>query len=155
MEGLLKTLESFELAVSKARVSGEDISADYHKKTDTTGYKLQEDLRLGSQSLVFDYECMIDMCPSNVMNYTRKILSLVGDAKSLFGNHPFHHVMEGRLARLVKISLRHHIPIPDEFRAFFDKFVPRPWNNPTWNYNTPRDALSQNRPEAIPPDWKA
>lgn len=84
---------------------------------------------------------------------TKEILYLFKDIKDKFGNHPFHHILEGRIAGVVKMAYKEKIPVPPEFIDDYLYFQFALWNDPHLHYHTLED-LRTKKPEAVPPEFR-
>ncbi len=153
---LYESLTKTESVVKAARKSGLDMSVEYPDSENSVGYKLQDELRLSTRSLNGFY--ISPFCHDQEIS--DRVLNALKQVRDLFGNHPFHHVMDGRLASIVQEAIKNNLEIPDNFLDYKD-FVIKPWNTPSLNYNTPRDIAiavkgGYHPPEDlvdIPPDW--
>ncbi len=147
-------LEDIEERLGDAKESGEDLSADYHGKDGSPGYLAQEQVRLQTRLLLDSF--LSEYSPEGGNRpvsdkITRGVLSCLETGRTLFGEHPFHHVMEGRLATVVQLALQQGGTVDEEFRQRYESFKIQAHNNPGLNYNTPRNLPKQ----FVPPDWKA
>ena len=88
-----------------------------------------------------------------------EILTTLDEVLDLFGEHPFHHVIEGRIASIVQteLGIKNNLSIttrvPEEFQKYAT-FEFHPWNNPHLHYRNIKDILKRGSLEFIPPDYK-
>lgn len=156
-------LNNIKKSVDETDIMDYDLSKEFSDdETSTEEYQLQERLRLDTQSLIIDYYTHITMSESAIGLYDNaNILTTLEEVKNQFGSHPFKHVIEGRIAKIVQTELglspefsqgfkKGEVPIDLQHYAEF-KF--EPWNDPHLNYNSVLDIIRQNRLECIPPDY--
>ncbi len=151
---MLECLIEVESAIETAKKGDLDLSPCYDNES-FAGYILQEKLRLSTRSLFGDY---LFFCYNQKIS--DRVLKSLKKVRDLFGNHPFHHVMDGRLAESVKMAYKRNLKVPEELQNYKD-FKINPWNNPHLNYNTPENIIRSVKnlfkgPEVfsyIPPDW--
>lgn len=149
------TVRKLRLAIKHAEDSKEDISAEYHNREESEGYEIQEQIRIISRSLSASYFSELAWTGDKIgSEYINETLQTLKQARDIFGNHPFHHVIDGRLAEIVQESLKRGLQIPPEFQDDYRYFEINPWNNPHLNYNTPHDCIEHKRFESVPPDWE-
>lgn len=153
---LYEHLMETEAIIKKARKSGLDMSVEYPDNENSAGYKLQQELRILTMSLNVFY-LSFSCCDQEISD---GILNALKQVRDLFGNHPFHHVMDGRLTKSVQRAYNEGLKIPKKLQHYKD-FKINPWNNPHLNYNTPKDIIrcvkkGSHGPEhlsEIPPEW--
>ena len=153
--GLYNLLRETESALKTARESGLDMSVEYLNE-DYAGYKFQEELRISTRTLGSFYMGL----PYYDQEISDRTLNALKQVRDLFGKHPFHHVMDGRLAECVKKADNEGLKVPNELKDYKD-FKINSWNNPHLNYNTPKDIIrcvkeGYKDPEVfseIPPEW--
>ncbi|MDO8459760.1 MAG: hypothetical protein Q7S74_01495 [Nanoarchaeota archaeon] len=137
-------IDRLKTTVEKARYSGLDLSLEYNDEKYNEEYCLQEELRLASRSLCTSYE----ECGNS-----EEVLNTLQEVRDLFGKHPFHHVIEGRIIHVVHETVSAGVVVPSQFRRYETANI-EPYQNPHLNYNTPRD-IPKEHSEHIPPDWSA
>lgn len=151
---LRKILKGINNLVSIIEREEIDISQEFPDEKGRA-YELQDDLRLQTRSLSTEYYSIVTLQGRALgIKQNRKILNGLKRVKELFGDHPFHHVIDGRIAKIVKIELKKRGKIPPEYMDDYAYFKFHPWNSPYLNYNTPHDCIRCGTPEYIPPDWK-
>lgn len=156
---LFKKLREIESDISYVRANGLDLSKEYFGENEDCiecGY--QEKLSIGTRSLFIKYLDSVAFGVESIgLSRNKRILEVLDDVKEIFGNHPFCHVIKGRIATIVKSELEKGGNVPPEYIDDYAYFEFRPWNDPHINYNTPRDIMMRGNEEdqkMIPPDWK-
>ncbi len=86
-------------------------------------------------------------------DFLKRILTSLQVARELFGNHAFHHVIEGRIAFIVKREAGTGNRIPEYFNSYRG-FQFKPWNEPWANYCCHLDLKEHGQLEMIPPEYR-
>jgi len=70
-------------------------------------YVCQQDLRFGAQSLLSYYSTIVILTESAIgSTLNERLLKVFDEVLTQFGDHPFHHVIEGEIACIVQSELR-------------------------------------------------
>jgi len=157
VDGELKDIND---AIKEARESNVDLSIEYLDES-LKGYQLQQTIRLATRSLDLYYLSLIRSMDkpfelsflrvTPYKNQLEDVLNTLHESLELFGKHPFHHVIEGRIAKIVQEANHRRLEIPDQFERY-KNFEIKPYNSPSLNYNTPHD-IPTDKAHFIPPDW--
>lgn len=94
---------------------------------DKRNYEIQLDIMLFTRSICNRW----DKC----YKYdTKEVLYLFKEVRDEFKEHPYHHVLDGRIASIVKRARDSNIKIPPEFIDDYYFFEFNPWNDPNKIY---------------------
>lgn len=116
-------------------------------------YNLEEYKNWGMQDSIMRLtRNMCSLWDLNRMD-TKEILYLFKEVKDKLGNHPYHHILEGRIASVVQRAYKEKISISPEFIDDYLYFEFMPWNDPHLYYNT-LENLKRKKPEAVPPEFR-
>ena len=130
-----------------------DVSLQISDENSDT-YKMQEQLRLSTHSFFSRYIGMIHWGNCFSIDDNKRVFDAFKKARDLFADHPYHHVIEGRIARMVQVALEKNSPIPPELQDDYRFFKFFPWNDPNLNYGNIRDFALGSCFERIPPEYR-
>jgi len=158
------SLDSFlrrtEESIQRAKESGADLTQEF-QDSERLNYSLQEAVRLETRGLSGVLVCELwapmkwwtpeGTLRDDAREFVHKALYALQEARDIFGSHPFHHVIEGRLISVVTAAVDAGVVVPPEFNQYAHREI-KPYENPGLNYRTPRDIPAEH-PEMVPPGW--
>lgn len=82
-----------------------------------------------------------------------RMLVALQKSRELFGNHSYHHVIEGRIGFIVRREAGTGNRIPELFTKY-RAFRFQPWTDPWTNYCCHLDLIEKGHPEMVPPEYR-
>lgn len=104
---LREVLEKIKRGIERAQHKGYDLSYEFGPYEESGDeFKVQQDLRLETRSLCTIYHDVVAWSNSALgLKGNNEVLTAMDDILTLFGDHPFHRVIEGRIAIIVQTEL--------------------------------------------------
>ncbi|MBS3136544.1 hypothetical protein J4401_06340 [Candidatus Woesearchaeota archaeon] len=151
-----ETLDIIRELALQAKSDDLDLAVDYGAKSECAAFKVQEGLIVYTRYLLSRYAEMLHKSKDELSeDRNNEVLTLLENVCSLFGRHPIHHVLEGRMAWIAKKAGENELPIPDRF-ARYSRMQLQPWNNPHLDYISIEDIVARGEKFAnlIPPEYR-
>lgn len=153
----LKIKEKILASLKQAKSNLYDLSKVYEEGSPED--LVQMDLRSDTHFLSAYLHHRVNWTKSDAADEIEDSLPLLADVRDIFGDHPFHHVIEGRLKDAIHLAARYHCGVPRRLQQFVGAEIP-PWQDPQINYRILDDirhaALERGAGvlEYIPPEFR-
>ena len=146
---VIEQKREIERIMDNADYLGINISGDFGDGSDQEGHKLQRGLIRQVGSLYDEW----GIIKTNLFLVTSYIYPF-DFVRQVLSNHPFSHVIRGKIASVIQDRIKRGGDVPPEFMDDYYFFDFKPWNNPGLQYDSLKTLRERYGVEAIPPEFR-
>lgn len=152
IEGLIGYIQG---AVDYVKTKGLRIDRIFDKPHSCEDWAVQRELTSATRSL-HSRLCAPGSLYSGAVDDSvlENVLNVLHETFQLFSNHPFSHVIYGRIVEISTVASREGLMVPERFSAYAGISL-ETWQSPTLDYTSPSDFKDRDDAERfLPPEWR-